>query len=94
MENHKVKLTKKEVAELIRGKLSRYYGVSPNEATSDQLYKAVVMIVKDILLEKRKSYHYKIKEAKGKRVYYLCMEFLKNFANLIKVKTIFKINTM
>lgn len=76
MENHKVKLTKKEVAELIRGKLSRYYGVSPNEATSDQLYKAVVMIVKDILLEKRKSYHYKLKEAQGKRVYYLCMEFL------------------
>ena len=76
MENHKVKLTKKEVAELIRGKLSRYYGVSPNEATSDQLYKEVVMIVKDILLEKRKSYHYKLKEAQGKRVYYLCMEFL------------------
>lgn len=76
MENHKVKLTKKEVAELIRGKLSRYYGVSPSEATSDQLYKAVVMIVKDILLEKRKSYHYKLKEAQGKRVYYLCMEFL------------------
>ena len=75
MEN-KIKLTKKEVADQIKGKLSRYYGVTPAEATSDQIYKAVVMMVKDILLEKRKSYHYTLKEQKGKRVYYLCMEFL------------------
>ena len=54
MEN-KIKLTKKEVADQIKGKLSRYYGVTPAEATSDQIYKAVVMMVKDILLEKRKS---------------------------------------
>ena len=75
MEN-KIKLTKKEATEQIRSKLSRYYGVTPAEATSEQLYKAVVMIVKDMLLEKRKSYHYTLKEQKGKRVYYLCMEFL------------------
>lgn len=75
MEN-KIKLTKKEVADQIKGKLSRYYGVTPAEATSDQIYKAVVMMVKDILLEKRKSYHYTVKEQRGKRVYYLCMEFL------------------
>ena len=52
---YKIKLTKKEAIDQIRGKLSRYYGVSPEEASSEQLYKAVVMIVKDILLEKRKS---------------------------------------
>ncbi|MBQ3571586.1 MAG: glycogen/starch/alpha-glucan family phosphorylase, partial [Clostridia bacterium] len=75
MEN-KIKLTKKEVADQIKGKLSRYYGVTPAEATSDQIYKAVVMMVKDILLEKRKSYHYTVKEQRGKRVYYLCMEYL------------------
>jgi len=70
------KLTKKEASEIIKGKLSRFFGVSDNEATSEQLYKAVVMTVRDILLEKRKSYHYRVKDAKGKRIYYLCMEFL------------------
>jgi len=73
----KIKLTKKEALEQIKSKLSRYYGVTPEEASSEQLYKAVVMIVKDILLEKRKSYHYTLKNSKeGKRVYYLCMEYL------------------
>ncbi len=69
-------MTQKEAETLLLGKLSRYFGVTLSEATEDQLYKAVVMSVRDILLEKRKNYHYKIKEAKGKRVYYLCMEFL------------------
>ena len=69
-------MTKKEALEMLSGKLSRYFGVTFSEANSEQLYKAVVMTIRDILLEKRKSYHYKIKENQGKRVYYLCMEFL------------------
>ena len=69
-------MTKKEALEMLSGKLSRYFGVTFSEADNEQLYKAVVMTIRDILLEKRKSYHYKIKAAKGKRVYYLCMEFL------------------
>jgi len=68
--------TSKEAKEIISGKLARFFGVSMNEATNEQTYKAVVMTVRDILLEKRKSYHYKTKECKGKRVYYLCIEFL------------------
>ena len=62
--------------ELIKGKLSRYFGVAPAEAKKDQLYKAVVMSVRDIMLEKRHNFHLKTKGAKAKRVYYLCMEFL------------------
>ncbi len=69
-------MTKKDVEEMLSGKLSRYFGISFMEANNEQLYKAVVMTVRDILLEKRKSYHYKVKEQQGKRVYYLCMEFL------------------
>ena len=72
----KTTLTKKEAKEIISGKLSRYFGITLSEATNEQLYKAVAMTVRDILLEKRKSYHDKIKEQQGKRVYYLCMEFL------------------
>ena len=69
-------VTEKEVKELIKGKLARYFGVSPAEASKEQIYKAVVMSVRDILLEKRQQFHKKIKAKRAKRVYYLCMEFL------------------
>ncbi len=70
------KLTEQEAKRLIAGKLERYFGVSPQEASREQIYKAVVMSVRDIMLEKRQKFHLKIKAAKAKRVYYLCMEFL------------------
>ena len=69
-------LTEKAAKEMIQGKLSRYFGVAPSEARKDQLYKAVVMSVRDIMLEKRHKFHTVTKGAKAKRVYYLCMEFL------------------
>lgn len=69
-------VTEKEAKDLIKGKLSRYFGVAPAEATKDQVYKAVVMVVRDILLEKRQQFHKKVKSKRAKRVYYLCMEFL------------------
>lgn len=69
-------ITEKEVRDLVKGKLARYYGVSPAEATKDQIYKAVVMSVRDILLQKRQLFSKKVKAKRAKRVYYLCMEFL------------------
>ena len=68
--------TEKEAKELIKGKLSRYFGIAPSEARKEQLYKAVVMSVRDIMLEKRHNFHLETKAKKAKRVYYLCMEFL------------------
>ncbi|MBR7186295.1 MAG: glycogen/starch/alpha-glucan phosphorylase [Clostridia bacterium] len=70
------KLTEQAAERLIAGKLSRYFGVTPKEATREQIYKAVVLSVRDIMLEKRQRYHVKVKKARAKRVYYLCMEFL------------------
>ncbi len=69
-------ITEQIAKELIHGKLSRYFGIAPAEARKDQLYKAVVMSVRDIMLEKRHAFHLKTKAKKAKRVYYLCMEFL------------------
>ncbi len=69
-------ITEKEVKEQIKGKLARYFGVAPAEASKDQVYKAVVMVVRDILLEKRQQFHKRVKSKRAKRVYYLCMEFL------------------
>ncbi len=69
-------LTEQEAQQLIKGKLSRYFGVAPAEASREQIYKAVVMSVRDIMLEKRQKFHIETKKNKAKRVYYLCMEFL------------------
>ena len=69
-------ITEKDAITLIKSKLSKYFGVSPKEATKEQIYKAVVMCVRDMLLEKRSAFNKKYREKGGKRVYYLCMEFL------------------
>lgn len=69
-------ITEKDAKDLIKGKLSRYFGVAPAEASKEQVYKAVVMVVRDILLEKRQQFHKKVKSKRAKKVYYLCMEFL------------------
>jgi starch phosphorylase len=69
-------ITEKEVRDLIKGKLARYYGINPNDASKEQLYKSVVMSVRDILLQKRQQFYKKCKAKRAKRVYYLCMEFL------------------
>ncbi len=69
-------ITAIDAQEKIAGKLSRYFGVTPSEASKEQIYKAVVMTVRDIMLEKRQRFHIASKEKRAKRVYYLCMEFL------------------
>ena len=69
-------MTVNDASAIISSKLSRYFGVSPKEATKEQIYKAVVMCVKDMLLEKRSAFNKKYRTQGGKRVYYLCMEFL------------------
>ena len=68
--------TEKEAASLIKSKLSKYFGVAPKEATKEQIYKSVVMCVRDMLLEMRTAFNKKYRTKNGKRVYYLCMEFL------------------
>ncbi len=69
-------LDKAQVKASIEGKLIRYFGVEPDEASPEQMYKAVVYSVKDILQQKRGEFRERTKKAKGKKIYYLCMEFL------------------
>ncbi len=71
-----MQLTKTTVKQNIVTKLSRHFGVSPKEATREQMYKACAITVKDILSEKRNDYKKLVNEKGGKRVYYMCMEFL------------------
>ena len=69
-------MTKEQVKESLEGKLIRYFGVGPEEATPEQMYKAVVYSVKDILQQKRGEFREKTKKSREKKIYYLCMEFL------------------
>lgn len=66
----------RQVEAAIIDKLSRHFGASFEEATKDQIYKATAITVKDILLAKKREFKQANNKSGGKRVYYLCMEFL------------------
>ncbi len=86
-------LTKKQAKELVTGKLSHYFGVSPEEATDEQYYKAVALIVRELMHEGLREFRREEGNKEQKKVYYLSMEFLmgrslkNNLYNLNLTKT-------
>ncbi|MGN1402116.1 MAG: glycogen/starch/alpha-glucan phosphorylase [Bacillus sp. (in: firmicutes)] len=72
----KVELSKQEIKESFRKKLSRHYGVNVDEATKSQMYKTCARTVLEVLQEKRTNFYHKTRAEKKKKVYYLSMEFL------------------
>ena len=72
----KVKLTAERASELIKEKLSTHFGLRPEDAGDEYIYKAVVLAVKDILVKNRNEFIEKAEQQNSKQVYYLCMEFL------------------
>ena len=86
-------LTKKQAKELIEGKLSHYFGVDTNEATDEQYYKAVALIVRELMHDGLREFRQEKGNQTQKKVYYLSMEFLmgrslkNNLYNLNLTKT-------
>lgn len=74
--NSSLSQTTRSLKERLEEKLSCYCGVTPSDASPEQMYKAVALTVLDDLLAKKKLFNRQVKEQKSKRVYYLCMEFL------------------
>lgn len=72
----KDKITKQELRERIEAKLITRGITSPETATDEQLYSATVQVLKDIMLDYRNDFKKRIKAVGGKKVCYLCMEFL------------------
>ncbi|MBQ7957770.1 MAG: glycogen/starch/alpha-glucan phosphorylase [Clostridia bacterium] len=72
----KYALTKKQAQEMITNNLSHYFGVTPEDATYEQFYKAVAMITREMMRNGRKEFEETADKANAKRVYYLSMEFL------------------
>ncbi|MBR2315224.1 MAG: glycogen/starch/alpha-glucan phosphorylase [Clostridia bacterium] len=72
----KKSLTTAQAKELIEAKLSHFYGVSVQEATDEQFYKAVSLIVKGMMQDRSREFKGEALEKGAKKVYYLSMEFL------------------
>ena len=70
------KITAKKLQELIQKQLSRYQGIRIADATNRQIYEAVCLVVRDILVNKRLDFKHEIRAQKKKQVYYMSMEFL------------------
>lgn len=69
-------LSSGEMKELIAAKLSHTLSVDPMEATDDQFYFALALIVRDLLQQKRTEFAKQAEAQNCKKIYYLCMEFL------------------
>ncbi|KAI4453465.1 glycogen phosphorylase [Holotrichia oblita] len=68
--------TKEKLKKIIEEKLSGYYGLTMQNAETKHLFKAVALLTRDILSEKRRDFRIKTKKDQAKQVYYFCMEFL------------------
>ena len=68
--------TKKALKEKIESKLISRGVTVPNEASDEQLFEAVALTVKDIMLENRAQFKKRARASGAKKICYLCMEFL------------------
>ena len=90
-------LTEAQAKTLLENKLLHFFGVSPKEATYEQFYRAVALILVDIMAKDRADFNKRSDKAGAKRIYYLSMEFLmgrslkNNLFNLNLTKTFEKV---
>ncbi len=68
--------SKETLKKLVEEKTMRLFGCPAEEAASQQIYKAVSLVVRDIMMKKRSEFEKNIKKQGAKRVYYMSMEFL------------------
>ena len=68
--------TTEKLAQMLETKLSHNFGVSPQQASDEIFYKACVLVLLDIMSEKKAAFRKSVDEQEQKTVYYLSMEFL------------------
>lgn len=69
-------LSSTEIQDLIVNKLSHFVGVKLQDANDEQIYRAVALVVEDMIVENRHNFMDEVQKVKPKQVYYICMEFL------------------
>ena len=65
-----------QLSAAIERKLSHNFGVTPEQASDEIFYKACVLVLLDIMSERKQSFKKAVDEQEAKTVYYLSMEFL------------------
>ena len=70
------RLTKNELKELIELKLAKTFGVRYDEASETMMYRALSLVVKDRITQKRIEFKSKVRSKGYKQIYYMSMEFL------------------
>lgn len=70
------KMSVEQAAEAIREKLSHNFGVSEKNASNEEYYKAVALILRDLMTTGRNEFIDNAAKTETKQVYYLSMEFL------------------
>ena len=70
------KKTEPSLSELLQTKLLHNFSVQPEDATDENFYNALVLVLRDKLRTARVQYIHDTHEQNAKQVYYLCMEFL------------------
>lgn len=71
-----IRLSVNKVTQMITEKLSHNFGIAPNDASDEYIYKALALAIRDIIQGQQKEFQDDILRTEGKQVYYLCMEFL------------------
>ena len=69
-------MTVAQVKTAIQEKLSHIYGVSSENASDDEFYKASALVVRDLMMRGRDEFVRNAEKSETKQIYYLCMEFL------------------
>ena len=69
-------MDKKQLKALIAGKLTRHYGVEPQDATKNQMYNTCALVVRDLMMDKWNKTQKEIEKKHAKQVCYLSLEFL------------------
>lgn len=70
------KVDSKLINSLIDEEISRYWNIEPNSANPNQVYRALSLVIRDMLLNKRNNFVNEVSKRGQKQVYYMCMEFL------------------
>ena len=65
-----------KLIELLSSKTERFFGLKPQEASTLQIYKALCLVARDMLAEKRVEFKKAVNNQEAKTVYYMSMEFL------------------
>ncbi len=69
-------LSVKEIRNQIVDRLYHSFGVSPENATYEHYYKAVALVLGDMMSRGRTETKHEAQDTGTKQIYYLCMEFL------------------